>query len=677
MIQTVSVLLPISADDVDATARISCVLQQSHAVLEVLMVATDDRVSRVTTRDPRCRVVVHRDRESLGAALNRALRQASGGLIVHAADSLPWASDHLARVVETARGSSARLIFAASEVAHSPVPDLSSLCVANFVAPGHVAFVRDLLGDTGLFDESLTWGTEWDLWLRMARCTEPAVMPSTGADTSSDRRDVSLMDRLNALLAMLRIHARVADLARELPGTANRQWAARRACATQVLALLGPGIDDEAQISRMLGAIAHAALRVGDPRDVDAALALIERFLEHASDTGALERIRLHLLRALGRPDHVMLALGDMTDTSHPDVLRELSLALRQLGQLDDAVAVESMLDGHSLEVPGVPDDEVEIPALEGHTPIAPAWPAWMSRGTADAVTWARAAHAYAVAGLPTAAQAAMQRAVDAGHSRSVDDEAVRTLIDVDRALAERLAGAPSPLVPVRRVRGVERAGVPPDVPPVFLPLSADELERGPFQAALADEVFPDPEQLAVRRFVSDSLDANTTLVEVVPSTLASPVAVLASARSLYRYVVVVGDDEQRRRCEAAITENAVAAIGVVTSDADVALWEVEHGVGPLILHVRLGMASDPFVTALIESVSRSPRAVQLVWSETASPSVASHPAFASVEAYANRLGLAISGVSMSDGVLSRRSLDDDPRPQLLHCSAVNERHSS
>lgn len=673
MTQTVSVLLPISSDNVGATAIMTRVLRQSHAALELLVVAPERLAPEIPET---CRHIVRDPRESLGTAMNRALRQSTGQMILHADVAAPWAPDHVERVLEIARGASARLVVATSGAARGPVLDLASLCVENIVAPGSVAYTRDLLEETGLFDESLAEGAEWELWLRMMRCAEPVMMPSSGMAVAGLREEASLVDRLNTLLTMLRIHVRAADLARELPGTANRQWAARRACATHALAAMTPPLVDGGYVSCVLGRIAHAALRLGDARDVDAAVALIEHFFEHGNDDSALQRTRLQLLRALGRPDQIMLALGEMTDTSHPEVLRELSFALRQLGQLDDAAAVESMLTGSSLEVAGVPDDVVEIPSLGRQQPIAPAWPAWIPRGTADGATWARAAHAYAVAGLPTAARAAMQRAVRAGHAVSADDASIRTLIDVDRALAERLADAPSPLVPIRRVSDGAHGAAENGARPLFLPLSANDLERGPFQATLADEVFTDHEQLAVRQFLASLLDADTTLVDVGPSTLASPVSILASVSGVRRYVVIVNDEEQVRRAELAIAENGVSSCGVVTSDAAVALGEIERGVGPLVIHVRLGMASEPLVAALVESVRRSRRSVQLVWSETASSSVTSHPAFPSVEAVAERLGLRLSGVSTSDGALCRRPLEGDPRPQLLHGSTNDGRTS-
>jgi hypothetical protein len=661
MTPRVSIVWRTPVDASDWASVVSQLLRQCDGAVELLLCGSALHAALgelvTMTDDPRVRVFPATPGQSPIAVVNSALRAATGEWVAFADPSITWASDHLEHRVSALRSAGRRLLC---EVADSPdgggTLDLGALCVSNICAPAGVVCARTLLDESGLFDESLPADASWDLWLRLVRVTEPLVAPATtGRPVVQATTAHALLDQL---VTTLRVHHRVADLARELPGITRRQWEVRRILGSHVDARLQSAPSEVSGMAGALTELALAALRLEERRDLDLANRLIERALAVGLTDEPLRRIRLRILRALGQPERIVLALGDMRDTSHRDVLVELAHALRQLGQVADASAVEGLLGG-SITVPSTPPDVPRI-AIRGDTaPVPSSWPAWMPRGTADASTWARAAQAYVVAGLPAAAHAAMQRAIDAGHVIDADDQFAAAMVDMDRELANALGSAVAPLTPVRLVNGT--------TPPVFLPLDPERLEPGPFHAVLADEVLAMSRYTLARQVLSSLAAPGTTYVDLVASQEATPLAVLASAVHAPTFIVLRANEPAIRRFQAGVGVHAPTSIGIATSSEDEVLHAITGGDGPVLVHASLTQATSEFLSELLARAAERHRPVQILWSDTDTPSVGHHTAWSSVEALTEALGLHTHTVSERDGVLRRGSLREDPRPQLLH----------
>lgn len=636
-------------------------LQQCNGAVELLLCGSASHTTHgervTTTDDPRVRVFPAAPGQSPSAVVNAALRAATGEWVAFADPNTTWASNHLERRVSALRSAGRRLLC---EVADAPdgdcTLDLGALCVTNICAPAGVVCARALLDESGLLDESLSADASWDLWLRLVRLTEPLVATATtGRPVVEATTAHALLDQL---VTTMRVHHRVADLARELPGIARRQWEARRILGSHIDARLQSAPSEGSGMAGALTELALAALRLDERRDLDLANRLIERAFAVGLTDEPLRRIRLRVLRALGQPERIVLALGDLRDTSHRDVLVELAHALRQLGQITDASAVEGLLGGSST-VPSTPPDVPRIAIRGDTTPVPSSWPAWMPRGTADASTWARAAQAYVVAGLPAAAHAAMQRAIDAGHVVDADDHLAAGLVDLDRALADALGSAVAPLTPVRLVNGTTQ--------PIFLLLDPERMEPGPFHAVLADEVLAMSTDTLARQVLASLAAPGTTYVDLVASQEATPLAVLASAVQAPTFIVLRANEPATRRFQAGVDVHAPTSVGIATTSEAEVLEAIASGDGPVLVHASLTQATSEFLSELLARTAERHRPVQILWSETDTPSVGHHPAWSSVEALAEALGLHTHTVSERDGVLRRGSLREDPRPQLLH----------
>lgn len=661
MTPRVSIIWRTSVDASDWMSAIPRLLLQCEGAVELLLpgIAAHAAPADVdtATNDPRVRIISSTPGQSPIPAVNAALRAATGEWVTFADASTTWAIDHLERRVSTLRRADRRLLC---EVAESPddrcTLDLGALCVANISTPTSVVCARDLLDASGLLDESLSADETWDLLLRLVRLAEPlGVASTTGRPRAQATTAHALTDQL---VTAMRVHHRVADLARELPGITRRQWEARRILGSNVDARLQSAPAEALALAGALTELAFAALRMEDRRDLESANRLIERALAVGLADEPLRRIRLRVLRALGQPERIVMALSEMQDTSHRDVLVELAHALRELGQTADASAVEGMLGG-SITVPSTPPDAPRIPARGETTPVPGSWPAWMPRGMADASTWARAAQAYMVAGLPAAAHAAMQRAIDAGHIVDADDQLASAMVDMDRTLASALDTAVAPLTPVRLVNGVTQ--------PIFLPLDPARLEPGPFHSVLADEVLAMSVHTLARQVLASLAAPGTTYVDLVASQEATPLAVLASAVPAPAFIILRESGPATRRFQTGVGVHAPMAVGIATTSEDEVLLAITIGNGPVLVHASLTQAASDFLAELLARAAERHRPVQILWSDTDMPSVGHHQAWSSVEALTEALGLHTHTVSERDGVLRRGSLREDPRPQLLH----------
>lgn len=661
MTPRVSIIWRTPVDAPDWASVVPRLLRQCDGAVELLLCGIAPPAPHgdvvTTTDDPRVRIIPATPGQSPIAVVNAALRAATGEWVAFADPSTTWANDHLDGRVSALRSAGRRLLC---EVADSPdgccTLDLGALCVANICTPTGIVCARALLDESGLLDESLSADELWDLWLRLARLTEPIVVASTtGRPRVQATTAHALLDQL---VTAMRVHHRVADLARELPGITRRQGEARRILGSHVDARLQSAPAEALTMAGALIELAFAALRLADGRDLELANRLIERALAVGLADEPLRRIRLRVLRALGQPERIVMALGEMQDTSHRDVLVELAHALRKLGQPADASAVEGMLGG-SITPPSTPPDAPRIPVCGEATPVPNSWPAWMPRGTAEASTWARAAQAYMVAGLPAAANAAMQRAIDAGHIVDADDQLASSIVDMDRALAGALNTAVAPLTPVRLVNGRAQ--------PIFLPLDPERLEPGPFHSVLADEVLAMSVHTLARQVLASLAAPGTTYVDLVVSQEATPLAVLASAVPAPAFIILRESGPATRRFQTGVGVHAPMAVGIATTSEDEVLLAITIGNGPVLVHASLTQAASDFLAELLARAAERHRPVQILWSDTDMPSVGHHQAWSSVEALTEALGLHTHTVSERDGVLRRGSLREDPRPQLLH----------
>jgi glycosyltransferase involved in cell wall biosynthesis len=166
---------------------IRSVLAQTFANWELIVVddgSGDDsyeRVCRLAALDARIRPFRLEVNRGPGAARNHALRQARGATIAYLDCDDEYYLDYLGRV-HAWRGRADVLVCGYDLVeerpeapnrgdvsTYNPVPHRARILEVNVATPLGVAHSRALLDRVGLFDETLYFEQDWDLWKRFHR----------------------------------------------------------------------------------------------------------------------------------------------------------------------------------------------------------------------------------------------------------------------------------------------------------------------------------------------------------------------------------------------------------------------------------------------------------------------------------------------------------------------------
>jgi glycosyltransferase involved in cell wall biosynthesis len=168
-------------------------LAQQGVDLEVIIVddaSDDDTPSHLREiSDPRVRIVTHAVNRKLPAARNTGIGVARGGWLAFLDDDDLWSPDKLRRQIDAAHRAKASWVYGGSVVVdlekrllgRDPLPepeDLPSLLQrGNFVPGGgsNVVVSASTIERVGGFDEELLFFEDWDLWLRLADASLPAV----------------------------------------------------------------------------------------------------------------------------------------------------------------------------------------------------------------------------------------------------------------------------------------------------------------------------------------------------------------------------------------------------------------------------------------------------------------------------------------------------------------------
>jgi glycosyltransferase involved in cell wall biosynthesis len=184
----VSVIIPTYNRSDHLRAAILSVLGQTYQDFEVIVVddaSTDDTADMVRNiRDPRVRYVRHSTNRREAETRNTGVRSAIGEYIAFLDDDDEWLPQKLQREVELLEKSPAEVggVYtgclnvdrSSGRVRGRVVPTkrgniLEDMAVKNWVGtPSTVLFRRECFARVGLFDESIAFGVDYDMWIRIA-----------------------------------------------------------------------------------------------------------------------------------------------------------------------------------------------------------------------------------------------------------------------------------------------------------------------------------------------------------------------------------------------------------------------------------------------------------------------------------------------------------------------------
>jgi glycosyltransferase involved in cell wall biosynthesis len=201
------------------------ILRQRGVDFEVIVVddgSTDGTAEMVARlRDARVRVVRHDTPRGVAVARNRGIAEAAGAWLAFCDDDDLWAPDKLARQLQAAHQTGRSWVYT-GEVridlrqrivggTHPPPPPervAARLPHWNLVPGGCSGVIASTaaLATAGRFDARLRNLADWDLWIRLARTSPPAWVPSllvgyrlhggsASRDTASILAEADMLDR--------------------------------------------------------------------------------------------------------------------------------------------------------------------------------------------------------------------------------------------------------------------------------------------------------------------------------------------------------------------------------------------------------------------------------------------------------------------------------------------------
>lgn len=195
---------------------IESVLGQDYRELEYILVdggSTDgtlDVIRQYAARDSRIRWISERDR-GIADAMNKGVRLATGEVVAHIHSDDSYLPRALSEVVRAFQDNSSRrwvtglLRYVNEEGAvlyDTTIKDsysFDSLMKRNLIGHPATFLKRELFEEVGLFDESVKYAMDYDLWLRITRTCEPLAINKALATFRFHQESLSSRELINAI----------------------------------------------------------------------------------------------------------------------------------------------------------------------------------------------------------------------------------------------------------------------------------------------------------------------------------------------------------------------------------------------------------------------------------------------------------------------------------------------
>ncbi len=249
----VSVIIPTCNRKDMLKNALKSVFSQTYQDFEIIVVndGGEDIEDVIESFDKDSRIVSFRHKENRGvaAARNTAFKAAKGKYIAYLDDDDVYYPNHLEILINTLEQGQYKIAYTDSHerlqlyVTDRYVTigeradfglefDRQKLLVGNYIPTLNIAHCRNIIEETGLFDETLDTHEDWDLWIRLSRKYDFCHIPQITA--AFTRRADSTPDSVKKQEAFLNtahlIHHRYSHLIRE-PEIFEAQKKARRLLA--------------------------------------------------------------------------------------------------------------------------------------------------------------------------------------------------------------------------------------------------------------------------------------------------------------------------------------------------------------------------------------------------------------------------------------------------------------
>jgi glycosyltransferase involved in cell wall biosynthesis len=191
----VSVIIPTHNRKALLLRAVHCVIGQRDVDVELIVVddgSSDGSAEAVRERfGSRVTLVRHEEPTGVSTARNDGIMRASGEWIAFLDDDDVWAPDKLTSQMAELERSGRLWVYSGMvatdvdlNILHGVRPDppeviADEILVRNRLpsGPSNVVVRRTALDEVGLFDRSLRYNADWDMWIRIARMGPPALVP--------------------------------------------------------------------------------------------------------------------------------------------------------------------------------------------------------------------------------------------------------------------------------------------------------------------------------------------------------------------------------------------------------------------------------------------------------------------------------------------------------------------
>lgn len=185
----VSVVIPTYNRLESLASAIKSVLAQTYENYEIIVVNDGGiDVSSVikSFNSNKIRYFNHESNRGVSAARNTAIKAARGKYIAYLDDDDQYFPNHLQVLIEGLIDGAYKVAYSNSyeirqkliennyvtldeKIAHQNDFDKERLLICNYIPTLNIMHERDILDETGMFDEQLETHEDWDLWIRMSR----------------------------------------------------------------------------------------------------------------------------------------------------------------------------------------------------------------------------------------------------------------------------------------------------------------------------------------------------------------------------------------------------------------------------------------------------------------------------------------------------------------------------
>ena len=186
----VSVVLPTYNRPEELAKSLKSIFDQTFRDFEIIVVndGGEDVQKVIDSFEQKDKIVylAHKRNRGVAAARNTAIRKARGRFIAYLDDDDLYYPDHLRAAAEVLSGGEYKVVYTTSHevvqtwmtdryvtidkrVAFDSDFDGSKLLVGNYIPTLTIVHDKSILGETGLFDETLKVHEDWDLWIRLSR----------------------------------------------------------------------------------------------------------------------------------------------------------------------------------------------------------------------------------------------------------------------------------------------------------------------------------------------------------------------------------------------------------------------------------------------------------------------------------------------------------------------------